>query len=582
MIRVSFLSVITVFVLFTNIHAAIVYQSQTISKDTVWENEVIISGKVVFDRKTTLKIMPGTKIFFKKVDDDNDGLSESTIIINGNIIAEGTHDRPIYFTSLEDKKDWGDWKEVQINHAKGFVLSNCIVEYSEFGFHIHFSEGEIKNSIFRKNGDATRLGNSLISFTNNLFEYNTGKALNFTNCKLIFKKNTVRNNREGIFVFEKTGDVTLEHNNIYDNKVNVKTGDFFKGSLKLGKNYISDTSHIQSNIIFDVAETQYMGILPNILDAYIHKVIETGGFIDGGLSRKNKDLFFTSFDGYFYKYSIDQNEVTRINIGEFMDCKPLIADKYVIISDWSGKVYAFDIENGEKKWQIMVDKSLLDDHRMPSPTLFGNKVVIARPDGKVYFLEPLTGKVLKKFIFEDEFRATPYVFDDQIIFAGSKGTLITINLQEEIKTVRLEASFYSSPILLGQLFVIVDKEGKLYLFDKDLNIKKLILLNAAFRHQSPVVMNNKLYLFSLNGHIFEFANDEVKLKRKLDLIFTATPVVINNNLVVPTFCGNLLFYSNEREFIIGNFGEIQFEPFYSDGFIYLGTRSNKLYVIKPW
>jgi len=583
MIKVSFLSILILFVTSSSLSANKFYDTKVLTNDTIWEGEVIVAGKIVVDRKATLKIKPGTKILFKKVDVDNDGLSESTIIVNGNIIVEGSKENPVYFTSLEDKKDWGDWKEIQINHAKGFAFSYTIFEYSEYGIHVHFSEGLVSNCIFRKNGDATRLGNSVITFVNNLFENNNGKALNFTNCKIIFKNNTLRNNREGVFVFEKVGEAVIEHNNIYNNNVNVKTGDFFKGKLVLGENFFGEKTLVQENVEFKVTKKPYFWILPDILDSYIVKVIDTNGFVDGAASHNEDKVFFTSFDGNLYYYSPNTETLQKFFIGDFIDCKPLVTDKYVVVVDWGGKVSAIDFNENKQLWSVQLDKSLKDDHRMPSPVLLNDKVVlVARPDGKVYFLGLDTGKILKKISLNDELRATPLVFDERVYLCGTHGNVYSLDVTKEtVSNVKFDASFYSPPIIFKKFIVFLDVEGKLFFVDRGLKLHRLIKLEGTFRHQSPVEFMGKLYLFSLNGKLFIVDNALLETIN-FNEIFTATPAVVEDFLLVTTFSGKLLFYSKNKNFYLGGLGEIQFEPHIFGRYVYLGTRSNKIYVIKVW
>lgn len=580
--RNLFLTIFLFFIICEKSFGMAVYKDEKINTSKVWEGEVSIYGKIVITQNATLTIKPGTKIFFNKVDQDNDGESETTIIVNGNIIAEGTKELPILFSSNEVNKDWGDWKEIQINHAKNFKFLYSIFEFSEYGLHIHFSHGIIKNCIFRKNGDATRLGNSKIEFTNNLFEHNNGKALNFTNCNLIFKNNTVRNNREGIFVFEKVGNAEIQGNNIYQNFVNITTGDFFTGVLSLGLNYLDNTVGIKSGIKFVSKESPFIGILPELKDAYVKKTVHTEGFVDGDASANSDSIFFSSFDGHLYRYFFNSGIVKRITIGDFFDCKPLILGKYLVVTTWSGIATAYDIEKEDFVWKIQLNQSLKDDHRMSSPVIVNKNLIIARTDGNVYEIDIGNGKIINSYTFEDEFRATPLVLDNKIYLLGVMGSIISIDIVDKVvKVQRLEASFYSQPVLYRDKIVAVDKNGKLFFISYDLIVKKQYKLDATFRHQTPIVYNDKLFLFSLDGKVITVNDDRIETE-ELNEIFTSKPAIIYDYIVVPTFSGKLLFYSKEKHFFLNGFGEIQFSPYFSNDELYLGTRDNKIYVIKPW
>lgn len=580
--RYLFLTIFLFFTICEKSFGMAVYKDEKINTSRVWEGKIYVYGKVLVTQNATLTIKPGTKIFFNKVDQDNDGQSETTLIVNGNIIAEGTKDLPILFSSNEPNKDWGDWKEIQINHAKNFKFLHSVFEFSEYGLHIHFSQGIIKDCIFRKNGDATRLGNSKIEFLNNLFEHNNGKALNFTNCNLTFKNNTVRNNREGIFVFEKVGNAEIQGNNIYENFVNITTGDFFTGVLTLGLNYIDNTVGIKNSIKFLSKESPFIGILPDLKDAYVKKTIQTEGFVDGEASANGDSIFFSSFDGNLYRYFFTSGNVKKISIGDFFDCKPLVFGKHLVVTTWSGIVAAYDTEKEDFIWKIQLNKSLKDDHRMSSPVIAKENLIIARPDGNVYEIDISNGKTINSYIFEDEFRATPLVLDSKIYLFGVMGSVISIDIVNKVvKTQRLQASFYSQPVLYKDKIVVVDKNGKLFFINYDLIVEKGYQFDATFRHQSPIVYNDKLFLFSLDGKVITLHDDKIEIEL-LDEIFTATPLVMYDYIVVSTFSGKLLFYSKVEHFFLNGFGEIQFSPYFSNDELYIGTRENKIYVIQTW
>lgn len=584
LIKISLLTIFCLCFLAESSYAQELLKNSVISKDKTLSGRVLIEGKVVVEKGATLKIEPGTQILFKYLDADNDGISETSLWIYGNILAKGTKDRRIVFTSYEKDKKWGDWKEIQINHVKGFVFEHVEIQYSEYGIHVHFSEGEIRNSFFRYNNDCTRLGNSRITFTNNLFEKNSGKALNFTNCNILFKNNVVRDNREGIFVFEKAGNVNIRNNNVYNNFRNVKTGDFFKEKLILGENYIYPIDNIEGNVTYKLLDEPIYGILPDDKNAYAIFSIETNGYVDGGGLVVGDKLFFPSFDGNIYEYDLKNNILKKFFLNDFNDAIPIVFNNKLFYQTWGGEIGFFDLISGEKRHITFFDKTLKDDHRNPSPVLFENRAIFLSPGGSLVVVDLVNLKELFRTKIDDEFRANPLILDNFLYLLSTSGKIYRISLENlDINQKTFNDSFYSSLVVFDKHLVAVSKEGTVYFLNKDLSISKSVNLKSSFRYQSPISYRNELYFFSLDGKIFKLNNNgEVTLLKEIDEIFTSTPTLYKDFIVVPGFYGNLYFYKDDEIIKISNLGEIQFSPLTYGDVVITGSRSNRVYGIKIW
>ncbi|MCX7769664.1 MAG: right-handed parallel beta-helix repeat-containing protein [Proteobacteria bacterium] len=586
LLQILIVSFLTNFIFFVSYSLAdlFYYHGDKISKNTEWRGRVFIKGTLYIDKGVELKISPGTKILFKKLDVDNDGVSESLIISSGTIKAVGERENPIMFTSDEINKNWGDWREIQINHARNIHFEYCIFEYGEYALHIHFSEGIIRNCIFRNNADGTRIGNAKLEIKNNLFEKNIGKALNFTSSKLIISRNTIRNNRDGLFVFEKSGETIIDENNIYDNHANIKVGDFFQGKLRIGKTFVNNTLDLQKEISIEKLERPILGAMPNIKDAYIIYNIDTDGFVDGGLGIFNNVAYIPSFDGNVYEVNLDSGSYLKILVNDFTDSVPAIDENNVYILTWDGIIRAIDRKNKKIIWLDKFNPSLKDDHRMASPILYEEYLIAISQGGHFKIINKSNGKVIFDAVFNGEFRATPLIFEKNIFLPSVTGDLYKISLKDfNIHNKKFDVNFYSTPIVYNGLIYLLGSNGKLIGIDVDLNIKKYLELKGHFRYQSPVVFKDKIVLFSLDGYIYEISSDKIDNYKKTDYIFTATPIVYDNIFIlVPTFQGELVFFDGVKTFNIGNFGEIQFSPAVYGDKIVFGTRNNKIYAIKIW
>lgn len=580
---VNFLSSLSFFV--SSAHSDITYKNgDRITSNTTWSGYIYIFGTLYIDKGVNLLIKPGTKVFFKKVDEDNDGISESLIISSGaNIKAVGTKDNPIVFTSLEKEKHWGDWKEIQLNYSKEIIFDSCIFEFGEYALHIHFSEGIIKNCIFRNNADGTRIGNSKLIFQKNLFEKNVGKALNFTSSDLIVENNTIRQNRDGLFVFEKSGKCLINRNNIYDNHSNIKVGDFFSGRLVVGETFSKDTIKEDKKIEVNFVKKPFLNALPELKDAYTIFEIDTEGFVDGEGTIYNNYAYFPSFDGHIYEVNLNSLEYTRYFIGDFTDAKPVVDNSRVYAISWDGKIIAFEKGKKKKLWEQNFMKSLKDDHRIASPILYKNYIVAISPGGNLKVINKDTGNLVFDRLIEGEFRTTPFLFNDFIVMPSLSNGVYILDMKKLMLTnIIVDGKFYSSPVLFNGFLYLLDSSGKLYIFDKNFKLSKSVKLKGNYRFQSPIIFKGKLFVFSLDGYIVEIKSlNEISYK-KTEYIFSSTPAVLDSVIIVPTFQGEIFIYDSQNYFTVGNFGEIQFSPIIYKDNILFGTRQNKIYGIKLW
>lgn len=126
-------------------------RSGWIYEDETWSGIVHITGDVTVDPEVTLTVLPGTRVLFAAhQDDQHAGLavpldnwiaqhddptwtleyaqSHSKMDVFGKLIARGTPENMIIFTSDSPTPDGGDW--VQLHICRGSIVEYCIIEYS--------------------------------------------------------------------------------------------------------------------------------------------------------------------------------------------------------------------------------------------------------------------------------------------------------------------------------------------------------------------------------------------------------------------------------------------------------------------
>ncbi|MBI5015526.1 MAG: right-handed parallel beta-helix repeat-containing protein [Deltaproteobacteria bacterium] len=101
-----------------------------LSGNTVWRGAVEVSGETVVAAGATLLVLPGAKIRFAGA--GADGALGARLVVHGALVAQGTAEEPILFTSSSAAPHAGDWGGVSFDGSDGRVsrLSHCQVEYA--------------------------------------------------------------------------------------------------------------------------------------------------------------------------------------------------------------------------------------------------------------------------------------------------------------------------------------------------------------------------------------------------------------------------------------------------------------------
>ncbi|UCE73689.1 MAG: right-handed parallel beta-helix repeat-containing protein, partial [Methanomassiliicoccales archaeon] len=208
-------------------------QQTIISEDTTWtlgNSPYIITGNVLVEHGATLTIEPGVKVKF-------DGFYYMQI--EGKLVAEGTENNMITFTSNKDSPAPKDWRSIKFmkNADYGSSFKYCKIEYAYTGIVlddiIFYAAPNITNSIIQDNswggieyytsGDSTINSNKQI--TNNTI-MNTAEGhsidihfyVNSANASLLVSNNLVKYNvGNAIACTSNEGSMILSNNIIIKN-----------------------------------------------------------------------------------------------------------------------------------------------------------------------------------------------------------------------------------------------------------------------------------------------------------------------------------------------------------------------------
>lgn len=238
--RVPFVFVVligVVFVLNSCEKKAVEIGMENIREDTTWSGEINITGDVCVPPGVTLTILPGTTIKFKRIGENSErnlfGNStpyypQAELIIRGRIIAQGTRDNIIVFTSAERDARIADWGAINLLGSNDNIISYCKILFAYNGIHAHSATAIISNNELMKNGVAISFKKESsrdlewygkdadIIVTHNLIHKNKG-GINFRNAKTLISYNVIKDNKFfGLWAKEKN-NAYVSYNEISDN-----------------------------------------------------------------------------------------------------------------------------------------------------------------------------------------------------------------------------------------------------------------------------------------------------------------------------------------------------------------------------
>jgi parallel beta-helix repeat protein len=223
------------------------YVEGAITKDTLWtlvDSPFVISNNVTVYPNATLTIERGVEVRFG---------GDFSLIINGKLIANGTQDKTIIFTSNKYQPQMGDWNTIEFSGAQPSQLAFCSIEYATNGITTENGNVAIRNSVIANN-----------------YQY----GISIANSTAQIQANEIANNSQSGVYVSGYNQVTIQNNTIKSNA----DGIFLDGTTASGINIRQNLvlSNTQSGIHLNAMAYSSLTILYNILSAN-----EKGFYISG-------------------------------------------------------------------------------------------------------------------------------------------------------------------------------------------------------------------------------------------------------------------------------------------------------------
>ncbi len=570
--------------------------------DTRWQGQVVIDGEVTVAHGVTLRLAPGTSVRFVRRDADRDGLGDATIIVKGSLVAIGTELQPIRFMSAEANSAAGDWLEIRSDFARRLRFDWCEFRDSAYTLHAHFTRGYLRNSHIHHNIDGSRLGRSRFLLKNNLIENNSGKGINFRDSEITLTDNIIRDNRVGLFLFEKPGKSVVSRNNIYRNGLNLQLGDFFADDVELAGNWWGSSDPVQiSQSIYDQQDDPELGRVTmapttdwlfgagrvrsaQFVPLWRHP---TAGFVDSGPASDDGKIFFASWDGLLRAVDSQGKLSWQSDLGDVIDSSLLLAEGQLLVQNWKRQVYVIDQSNGQPRRFFEFPPSPADDHRQAGLALADQLVLLPAWNGTLYAFERKSLTPRWQYDVGLPLRATPLVAEGKIYQPSGNGTLSVLDGMGNLLWEKtFAAPLLSSPVLLpvGGI-VLLDKKGTLTALSAEGTLLWTRALDQPCFYAAPLVNDGKLFVVTAAGTLWKLDPDtgQTIWIRNLGGSVYATPSNTDAGLLVGDNDGLLSLIDPDSGRTLAEYrvqGALQSQVLVTGNRLYFGSRDRNLHALQ--
>lgn len=571
-----------------------------IVRDTVWRGRVVIDGAVTVRKGATLKIEPGTEVTFVPKDLDQDGLGDGTLIIEGELLAQGTRQQPILFASAAATPQPGDWLEIHADFSRHLELRHCEIRDAAYAIHAHFTKGLIEDCTIARNIDGSRLGQASFIIRNCLVERNVGKGINFRNSKVELERNIIRHNGAGVFLFESDRASLIRGNNVYANGDNVRLGDFFTGAVALEGNWwgTADADEAARSIHDRKADPTIGTVSIDPAGAWLPGCgprdglaleqawrFGSGGFVDATVAASGERLVTASWDGTVTALSPEGEPLWSRQLGDAIDGPLAIADGAVYLQSWSREVFALDLEDGATRWRFSYPPSPADDHRQAGLARWDDLILVPAWNGTLYALDATTGLPRWQVEAGLPLRAAPALDAGLLYQPSGDGSLSAVTPGGQLRwQVVFKEPLLATPALTPDGPVAVTRSGAVAALDRTGRQRWRRDLGEPCHYGGPLYSDGVLYLGTAGGGLWKLdaSSGEVIWRLPLDAPVYTTPLLAGGRLWVADNGGTLRVVGADSGDLLASFRverEIQGSPVFFGSRVIFGSRDHHVYAV---
>jgi parallel beta-helix repeat protein len=217
------------------------YVEGAITQNTTWtlvDSPFVLSGNLAVYPNATLTIEPSVEVRFG---------GEFSLLINGSLLADGTDDKMIRFTSNKQEPEAGDWEAILFTDAQASSLTHCIIEYGMNGTTVASGSLNIRNSKVNwnsQNGIVIVNGNVVVENSEIANNAMSGIFVSGTD-QVTVRKNSIMSNHDGITLLgDSITNLSIDQNNVSSNtQTGILLGADDYGSTVITNNTLSANSY---------------------------------------------------------------------------------------------------------------------------------------------------------------------------------------------------------------------------------------------------------------------------------------------------------------------------------------------------
>ena len=199
------------------------YVEGIITHNTVWmliDSPFIVINNVTVSPGVILTIEPGVEVRFG---------GNFSLNVEGTLIANGTEERPITFTSNKHEAEAGDWIGIKFSNISNSYLSYCTVKYAVHGITVENSSLIVSNCEITENfkSGIKIVGNSSLTVNNSKIMLNENGIipidLNINSSQQVTIQNTVisSNSFSGVLINGSIWNLNIINCSLMSNEVGI-------------------------------------------------------------------------------------------------------------------------------------------------------------------------------------------------------------------------------------------------------------------------------------------------------------------------------------------------------------------------
>lgn len=335
---------------------------------------------------------------------------------------------------------------------------------------------------------------------------------------------------------------------------------------------------------------------------------DAGSAIRSTIVYSSNSIFFGSSKGIFYALNKNTGSVKwQYNTGFAIESSAALYNGNIFFSDNKQSLYALNAATGKLIWKFDFEKSRDYewgfDYYYSSPTIAGNKILIAAKDGFVYNVNAADGKLNWKFKTTGIVRSTAAVSANTVFFGDTDGILYAVDLAKGKEQWRFftlgnglknedfgfdRRAIISSPVISKEKIIVGCRDGLFYAVNKNTG-KEIWRVDhhVSWVISSIAVKDSFAVTGTSDGHFVQAVNvntgREIWKQQTISTVWSS-PVICNDKVYIGSQEGMLYcldLFTGKKLNSFQAKGKIFSSPVISDSLLYFGTDMGLMYALKP-